>query len=332
MKIVVLGGGCSSERDVSLATSYSVFNALKKNHSVVFIDSFFGIDSKSINIDNVFCDEQKIEEFPISKKAPNTRDIKKRKKSMLGENVLEICRMADFVFIGLHGSNGEDGKIQALLDMYGIPYNGPGYVASCISMDKSLTKKLLMLNGVLSAPFIRKPPCVIKCVHGGSSIGTYICKTEKELKKNLVKAKAYNDDVLIEKFIEGTEITVPILGNKALTPIEIVPPKNGRFDYFSKYQNNTLATEICPARISEEETNKIKKLALRIKKILDLQVYCRIDFIIENISRDIYFLEVNTLPGLTKNSLFPKSASYEGIGFDELCETIVKLSVHKKTK
>ena len=335
MKIVVLGGGISTERHVSLVTATSVCKALRsKGHKAIFVDMFLGLEDYEGTLEDAFdapdgfCGDVRIEHVE-----PDLEKVKEQRKdksnSHLGKNVLEICKIADCVFLGLHGIDGEDGKIQAALDLIGVPYTGSGAMGSAIAMDKKMAKKIMRDAGIPTPSETDCVPCVVKVVNGGSSIGVAVCDTEEEYKAALEDFKKYNADILVEKKISGTELTVPVLGDKALTPIEIVPPGNGTFDYVSKYQSGDEgAREICPARISAEAAQLVKDLALKFHKAMNLSVYSRTDFILDENGK-AWCLEVNTLPGMTPNSLIPKAAKLEGMDYPELCEKIVLLSLDK---
>ena len=331
MKIVVLGGGVSSERQVSLVSATEICKALRSlGHKAIFVDMFFGLENyegklaDAFDSPDGFCVDVK-----IGHHEPDIETVyrlrKDKSKSRLGKDVLEICKLADCVFLGLHGADGEDGKIQAVLDLLGVPYTGSATLGSALAMDKSYTKQIMRENGIPTAPYVEHAPCVVKEVNGGSSIGTWICQTDEEMNAALAAAK---HRTITEKKIEGREFTVPILGDKALSVIEIVPPA-GKFDYVSKYQSGSEgAREICPARISEDEKARLQDLALRLHRALGLKVYSRADFIMDN-DGNAWCLEVNTLPGMTPNSLIPRAAKLEGLDYPHLCEQIVKLSMER---
>ncbi len=330
IKIVVLGGGISSEREVSLITSLNVCSTLRKlGYKTVFIDAYLGLEDFDGNINKLF-DNNKNYYKNDNNRELNIDKIKRNYKNCkLGKNVLEICKNADCVFLGLHGEDGEDGKIQGTLELLGIPYTGSGPVGSAMAMDKSISRMVMEIIGIKCAPIVQTPPCVVKCIHGGSSLGTYICESDIELRKAISDLKKYNDEFIIEKKINGREFTVPILGEKALIPIEIIPPSNGKFDYIAKYSTGKIgAKEICPAPLDNRNIIKLKEMALKLHNALKLSVYSRTDFIMDE-NGNFYCLEINTLPGLTPNSLFPKAAKYEGYDYSKLCELIIKLSMEK---
>lgn len=334
MKIVVLGGGISTERQASLAGANSVCKALRSlGHKAIFVDMFFGLEDYDGTLDEVFDVEGGFcSDVVIGRKEPDLDAIAATRKDnsngLLGNRVLDVCKMADFVFILLHGKNGEDGRIQATFDLLGIPYTGSGYLASALGMDKKLTKLVMMNSGIPTPPEVKSAPCVVKVTDGGSSIGVWICKTDEEMNEAIKKT---NDPYIVEKLIEGREFTVPVLDGKALDVIEIVAP-NGEFDYVSKYQSGADgANEICPALITESEKELLQLLAVKIHNAMGLDVYSRSDFILDS-DGNAWCLEVNTLPGMSGNSLIPKAALAAGMDYPHLCQKILDLSMELRKK
>ena len=350
MKIVVLGGGISSERQVSLTTATSVCKALRsRGHKAIFVDMFLGLENFSGPLESIFdVADGFCGKVAIERKAPDLEAVKASRKfkspSRLGKNVLELCALADCVFLGLHGADGEDGKIQAALDLMGVPYTGSGPLSSGMAMDKAVAKMVMESCGVLTPkgrelvysweeiPELTESlpvPCAVKVVGGGSSIGVELPDTREQLKAALENILQYGNRVLVEEKIIGRELTVPVLDGRCLSPIEIIPPEGMNFDYVAKYQSGDAgAREICPAHISEEEKELLNSAALKLHRALGLSVYSRTDFILDKEGR-AWCLEVNTLPGMTANSLFPKSARLENLDYDSLCERIVELSLEK---
>lgn len=348
MKIVVLGGGISTERHVSLVTSTSVCKALRSlGHKAIFIDMFFGLENYEGDISDIFEAEDGLcGNVAIETVAPDIESVIKSRKlvsnSRIGDRVLDVCAMADCVFLGFHGADGEDGKIQAVLDLLGIPFTGSGYLGSAMAMNKSMAKKIMEYEGILTPSWSEIEytsddierlvstlplPCVVKVPGGGSSIGVFLTDTQEELRDALENALAFGRSVIIEEKIIGREMTVPVLDNRYLSPIEIIPPDGASFDYVAKYQSGTQgAREICPAAITDEEKKKMGEAALKLHKALGLAVYSRTDFILDD-SGNAWCLEINTLPGMTPNSLIPKSAAVEGLSYPELCGKIVELSI-----
>lgn len=344
MKIVVLAGGLSPERDVSLSSGSLIANSLMSSgHKVILLDVYEGIHTDKA-FEDLFLslDDGKKYEYTIPEVTPDLEEIKRRnggRLSMIGENVLEICSFADVAFIALHGAMGENGRLQATFDNYGVKYTGTGYIGSLLAMDKDLTKKLLRNEGYITADWILYHinsdnlsvirneigfPCVVKPLSNGSSIGVSIVTKEADLVEALALAAKYEPVVLIEKKIEGREFSVGILNGETLPVIEIIP-RSGFYDYKNKYQSG-LTVEECPASISEELTLRVQKTAFNIHNLLRLGSYSRIDFILSE-DNEFFCLEANTLPGMTPNSLIPQEALAKGISYDNLCETIAKSAV-----
>lgn len=343
MKIVVLCGGLSNERDVSITSGSCVARSLReRGHSVVLLDMFLGYGGDCSDPTKLFDEQQQDLRYSVGEETPDIASIIAfGDGSRLGKNVISICRAADIVFLALHGEDGEDGKIQATLDMYGVKYTGSGYLGSALAMNKELSKTLFNAAGIPTAPAItlRKGegiqaspwiPCVVKPCSGGSSVGTSIVRTQEEFSVALEFAFKYEDDVLVEKYIKGRELTVGVMDGKAMPSIEIVI-KNGWYDYKNKYQAG-FAEEICPAPISAEDEERLGRLAERVSKALMVDVYCRADFIMDDDDGEIYCLEANTLPGMTPTSLVPQMAAEQGMSYGELCEKIITLSMRKYDK
>ena len=353
MKIVVLGGGISTEREVSLVSAVSVCRALReRGHQAVFVDMFLGLEDWDAPLEGIFaCDDGHCGQAAIEKQAPDLRQVIASRRdqgpSRLGKNVLEVCKLADCVFLGLHGADREDGKIQATLDLLGVPYTGSDPLSSGMAMNKAVGKRIMESCGVLTPkwrelryaeadiPTLAKElpcPCAVKVVGGGSSIGVKLPDSREELEQALRELLPFHSPVVVEEKIRGRELTVPVFDGDALSPIEIVPPEGHDFDYVSKYQSGAEgAREICPAPITEEERKLLSEAALRFHRALGLSVYSRSDFILDREGR-AWCLEVNTLPGMTPNSLIPKAAALAGMSYGELCEKIVLLSLEQRRK
>lgn len=339
MNIVVLAGGTSTERDVSLITGKMVYKALsEKGHNVVLIDTFMGYDD---DISNIFeLDKDWSESIvAIGKDAPDFEELKKLRKGkgFFGPHVLEICHMADFVFMGLHGENGEDGRVQSVLDLDGIPYTGTGPDGAVLSMDKGISKQFFALNNIPTPMgYVLKKgeepkedmayPAVVKACNGGSSVGVYIVNNHEECKEAIVKAFAYDDEVIIEQYIKGREFSVGVIDGKALPIIEIAP-KHGFYNYENKYQAGSTI-ETCPAELSDELTKEMQKYAEMVYKCLHIDSYARMDFMM-NENNEIFCLEANTLPGMTPTSLLPQEAAAVGYDFPSLCEMLIEVSKKK---
>lgn len=343
MNIVVLCGGLSNERDVSITSGSCVARALRKRgHSVVLVDMFLGYKGEYSDTKELFLTEQGDLNYSVGEETPDIAALMASGDgSRIGKNVIDICKAADIVFLALHGVDGEDGKIQATLDMYGIKYTGSGYLGSALAMNKKLSKTLFEANGIPTAPSVVLDktdirtdapwyPCVVKPCSGGSSVGTSIVTDHEEYLEALDFAFKYEDKVLVEKYVKGRELTVGVMDGKAMPTIEIIL-KNGWYDYKNKYQPG-FAEELCPAPISEDETERVSALAEKVFTALHLDVYCRADFIMDETDGELYCLEANTLPGMTPTSLVPQMAEKLGMSYGELCERIIKLSLEKYEK
>ena len=346
MKIVVLAGGLSPERNVSLSTGTMVAEALTSlGHEVALVDMYFGVKEKGTALSALFGAPISEEHKRVSRQAPDLAAVKASRTeggdSMFGPGVLELCGMADLVFLALHGTCGEDGRVQAAFELLGIPYTGAGYLGSAIAMDKDLTKR--MVADVVSTPGWKtveytegdieglvktaRLPLVVKPVASGSSIGVSIVHTHDELRKALTDGLALGGRTVLEEYIKGREIQVGILEDKALPSIEIIP-KQGFYDYENKYQPGA-AEEVCPADISPEAEQKLRDAAVRVYETLGLSVYSRADFILDA-DGEPWFLEINTLPGMTPTSLLPQEAAAAGIDYNQLCERIVYASLEAR--
>ena len=342
MKIVVLAGGTSTERDISINTSLKVCESLRRNgHDANIIDVFFGLED-AIDERDFFMDKSDIEKRAEDMKA-NTgavaEEVDKRKKlgvGFFGRSVLALCEKADIVFMGLHGSNGEDGKIQATFDLLGIRYTGTGYLSSAISMNKELTKRVLTAADIPMPKGLHLKkghkveyvpyPCIVKPCCGGSSVGVTIAHNEAEFNAGLETAFSYEDEVLVEEFITAREFSVAVLDGKALPVIEIAP-KEGFYDYKNKYSAGA-AVETCPANIPEDIAVKMKAYAERACEAVGIETYCRIDQLLDA-DGNIYVLEINSLPGMTATSLIPQEAAAVGMSYDELTQKIIEVSMAK---
>lgn len=331
MKIVVLAGGLSPERDVSLASGSLIANALLQNgHEVMLLDAYTGGDGVYHTAES-----GKTFSFQVPEQEPDLEELKRQSENgtaLLCKEVLKYGQKADLCFLALHGGVGEDGRLQALFDLYGICYTGSGSAGCMLAMDKHVTKQLLRQAEILTADWALLDengdalteasfglPCVVKPCGCGSSVGVSLVYTPDELQQALELAKQYEATVMVEKFISGREFSVGILEGEALPVIEMIP-KTGFYDYKNKYQSG-LTEEICPAQITAEECQLLQSEALRVHRVLQLGDYSRIDFILDA-AGDAYCLEANTLPGMTPTSLLPQEAKAVGISYEELCERI----------
>ncbi|OJF90924.1 D-alanine--D-alanine ligase [Alkalibacterium sp. 20] len=339
MDIVVLAGGYSHEREVSMSSGSLIANALMENgHRVILLDLYFGTDQAATFEDAYKILNKDKYEHTVKRQIPDLnalRALKEKPNEMIGENVIPISQSADVVFLSLHGELGENGQLQAVFDLYDITYTGTGYIGSALAMNKILAKEVMSQHGVLTPQWevlsenetpTSPVPSVVKPDASGSSIGVYIVEEQADMDKAITDARKYSKDVLIEEMIKGREFSIGILEDKALPPIEIIP-KTGFYDYENKYQEGATI-EICPADISDELTQKMQTIAKHVHKILRLEYYSRIDFMV-NDSGDIYCIEANTLPGMTPTSLFPQEATAMGMTYNELCDRLAQLAADK---
>ena len=347
MNIVVLCGGLSNERDVSLSSGNGVANALRdRGHNVVLMDLFFGCLEEYNDPKELFARKRENSVYRVEQTAPDLEAIKAMRKqdndSLIGDNVLEICAAADMTFLALHGEEGENGKLQAVLDVAGIRYTGSGYFGSALAMNKGVSKAMFRQAGIPTAPSITLKkgnapyenvgfPCVVKPCSGGSSVGTAIVYDLAEYEAAVADAFRYENEVIVEKYISGRELTVGVMNGKSMPVIEIIP-KAGFYDYKNKYQAG-LTVELCPAPIDPEDTARVQDLAEQVYKALHLDAYGRVDFIMENTEEKVlYCLEANTLPGMTPTSLIPQMGEAMGMSYGELCEKIIEVSMEKYNK
>ncbi len=340
MKIAILAGGYSPERDVSLTSGSLIANALaERGHRVLLIDVYEGIPSLPSDPASLFSADNRYH-YAVSDLVPDLDALRARCQNgnaLIGKNVLTLCALADRVFIAMHGSMGENGQLQATLDSHGISYTGSGYLGSAIAMDKDLSKRLLRDAGVPTPDWVYFDlqngsldeldkkiglPCVVKPCDCGSSVGVSIVETAEDRDAALAEAAKWGRFALVEKKIVGRELTVGILGGITLPAVEIIPDE-GFYDYKNKYQGTTR--EICPAEIPEDAAARAADLTRRGFAALRLSSYARFDYLLDG-NGELWCLEANSLPGMTPTSLLPMAASAVGISYGELCERIVGLS------
>lgn len=345
MNIVVLAGGLSPERDVSLVTGSTVCEALRENgHNVILMDVFMGREGDDAEHWFERSGEVSMTVSGIAETAPDLAAVKASRADQsncfFGPNVIALCQAADIVFMALHGENGENGKIQAAFDLFGIRYTGSDYLSSAIAMNKELAKKALAAGGVpVPRGFSVKKgvatgkqpgfPCVVKPCCGGSSIGVSIVNNQQEYEQALEEAFRWEQEVVVEQYIQGREFSVCVIAGKALPIIEIAP-LSGFYDYKNKYQAGS-AVETCPAQIPAIQTKQMQEYAELAAKVIGLDTYSRMDFLMDEDGR-MYCLEANTLPGMTPTSLIPQEAAAVGVSYNQLCEQLIQISLQKMEK
>ncbi|MCL2546987.1 MAG: D-alanine--D-alanine ligase [Oscillospiraceae bacterium] len=338
MHIVVLCGGLYPERNVSIATGRQIAAALMDiGHQVLLMDLFFGCSVKPARdaFDNNL---ERVPTVPMGQQ-PDLTDVQRQRAgndaNLIGDGVFELCRTADIVFMALHGEDGENGRLQAAFDLAGIKYTGTDFLGSALAMHKGISRTLMQAAGIKVPPgFILRrdeltpqitPPVVIKPASGGSSVATTIVRRESDILPALNAVFALDNEALVEQFVSGREFSVGVLGDAVLPVIEICPTAEF-FDYEAKYQGHT--TEVCPAEIPAEIAVKMQAHALAAHNALHLSVYSRTDFILSD-DNEIFYLESNTLPGMTPLSLLPQEAQAIGLNFVDLCQKIIDISMEK---
>ena len=348
MKIVVLAGGLSTERDVSFKTGEMVTKALRENgHQVILLDVFMGYSDKEEDLTGIFdrAEAVSVKVAAIPETAPDLEKVKAQRKdqsdNFFGPNVIELCRMADIVFMALHGENGENGKIQAAFDLFGIRYTGTGYLGSALAMNKGMAKQLFLENGIPTprGTSLKRGedaakietcgihfPCVVKPCSGGSSLGVSLVHATAFPEQALKEAFRWENELVIEEYVKGREFSVGVIDFQALPIIEIAPVE-GFYDYKNKYKAGSTV-ETCPAELSEQITKEMQGYAEKVAEVLGLNTYSRTDFLLDA-EDHIFCLEANTLPGMTPTSLLPQEAKVTGVDFNQLCEKLIESSMRK---
>jgi D-alanine-D-alanine ligase len=325
VKIAVLFGGTSEERDVSIASAAQIIPVLRSlGHDVIAVDTARGR--------LVGADERKLLSTDVAPQPPSTSEIANvRSHAMAFSPAAFDLRDVEVVFLALHGGAGEDGRVQAMLDLAGLAYTGSNHIASAAAMDKDLSKRLFRSVAVPTPDWLMTPataehvetslgwPVVVKPNKQGSTVGLSVVKNPAQLAPAIETASRHDDEVMIEKFIAGREFTVGVLDDLALPVGEIIAPGD-IFDYQSKYQAGG-AREMFPAQIPAREAEELQDYAIRAHRVLKLGTYSRIDFRRDE-AGNFWCLEANSLPGLTAMSLLPQAAKAAGIGFPELLERI----------
>lgn len=322
LAIAVLTGGMSAERDIAIASAVQVVEALRRRgQQVRVVDTAQGWLTPA--------QEKELLAQRVGIRHSGERALSHGIPSWL---TLPENFFPDLWFLALHGGAGEDGRIQGLLEMTGIPYTGSGVLGSAMAMDKDVSKRLLRAAGVPTPDWLMAPveceeiegvlgwPVVVKPSKQGSTVGLSVVHTPEELPQALTLAFQHDDEVMVERFVPGRELTGPVLGSQALTVGEIVLQKGNIFNYEAKYQPGG-AREIFPAELSPDQTGEVQRLSLLAHRTLKLQGYSRADFRLDAQGR-LWCLEVNTLPGLTAMSLVPQAAAAQGISFDDLVDQI----------
>lgn len=332
LKVAVLFGGTSLERDVSLASGAQVVQALReRGHDVISVDTATGVLDAAT--------ERQLLRGQVPQVLPGEAELDLlRTGDATALTKAPELQGVDVLFLALHGGAGEGGTLQALLDLTGLPYTGSGMLGSAVAMDKDIAKRLMTLAGVPTPMWLMAPvllsdveehigfPCIVKPSKQGSTVGLSVVRKPEELEPAVEFAARYDDEVMIEAFIAGREVTVPILGGEALPVGEIITQKEV-FDYEAKYQPGG-ADEIFPADLPGAQVVTVQGYALKVNQALKLRGFSRVDFRLDVEGR-FWCLEANTLPGMTAASLFPKGAAAAGIGFPEVCERICRIAIEE---
>ena len=336
MKIVVLMGGDSSERDVSLVSGDQIAKRLIENgHDVIKVDPTATRDEQT--------ELNKTDIHWIGLDYPEKDVLPLHRSSLYLKNIMLVRRLRpDIVFNALHGGKGENGVVQGMLDAAEIPYTGSGMLASAMAMQKDISKMFFRQNNIPTprAIILERPdasrkklknirfPQVVKPADQGSTIGLHIVSRPDQLGKAIDDAFKFNSKVLVEEYIPGKEITVSIVKQRTLPVIEIIP-QHDLYDYECKYKEGMSRYEV-PAKLDDEVTRQVQNIAYKAHLVLGCTGYSRVDMRL-NEKNEPYVLEVNTLPGMTGTSLVPKAAKAAGINFNSLVEMIVEEGMKKKT-
>jgi D-alanine-D-alanine ligase len=328
VRVAVLTGGTSTERDVAIASAVQVIGALRsRGHEVAVVDTARGYVAER--------DEAVLLAGGVGAKPPSIDELHALERGLLMSGLANLAAVkdADVLFLALHGGRGEDGTIQTLLEMIGVPYTGSGRLGSAMAMDKDISKRLFRQSGVPTADWVMAPaaaewvgrhlgwPAVVKPSKQGSTVGLTVVKRSEDYEAAVALAARYDDEVMIEAFVPGRELTVGVLEGQALAVGEIIP-QHELFDYECKYTPG-MSQEIFPADLPPAVTAECQRLGVLAHESLKLGGYSRVDFRL-TAAGDLFCLEVNTLPGMTATSLMPQSARAVGIEFPELCERICR--------
>lgn len=331
MRVTVLTGGTSSERDVAIASAVQVIAALRsRGHEVSVVDTAGGYIPREAEAVSLSAS--------VRKEPPSIAHLEALEQGILlsGLNALPVVRDADVLFLALHGGRGEDGTLQTLLEMVGVPYTGSGRLGSGMAMDKDISKRLFRMAGVPTADWAMTPidadeagrrfgwPIVVKPSKQGSTVGLSVVTQAEDFDEAVATAAEYDDEVMVERFIPGRELTVGILDGNPLAVGEIIP-RHEIFDYECKYTPG-MSQEIFPADLTPTLATECRRLGVLAHEALKLGGYSRVDFRLTP-EGEFFCLEVNTLPGMTATSLLPQSAAAVGIDFPELCERICRTAL-----
>lgn len=336
MKIVVLTGGISSERNVSIYTAYNVCVSLRRmGYKANILDFFWGIEDDRVG--NFFIENNNLdaEATTLRNKTDavdsEVRQRQNNKLGIFGKNVIKLCLEADLVFIALNGRVGEDGHVQAVFDLFDIKYTGSSQMSCTLSLDKFLTKMILIPEGInMPKGFKLKKghraeyvpyPCIVKPCTAGSSIGISVANNDDELNSAIQDAFSYDDHIIIEEYIQGREFSVGILEGRAL-PVMEIKSKTGFNNYKSKWDPDMESEKICPAKIDVETEKKMKRLVEKACDLLEIETYAKADLMMSD-EGEIYLLEINTLPNLLDTSVFPNMAAAAGIYYDQMIKKII---------
>lgn len=345
MNIVVLAGGYSADRNISLRTGRAVAASLRRmGHNVILLDTWLGWSGNSAYLEDPFAHAEEISIRPAvaADVLPDLWAVKKRRagtdSSIIGPNVLALCRKADLVFVALHSAFGENGRLQAALDLLSVDYTGCGFRASTLSVSKVTTKRMLRCDGIPTPEWVAvnrwdgmsealpqtlQYPVVVKPACGGSGIGITVVSDPADLSHALTEAFRWEDEVVIERLIPGREFSVCVVGSRVLPVMEISLPGS-----VLDYRNRGSVDYTCPAALSPKETEALQTLALRAAEAVGLSVYYRIDFR-RGEDGTQYVLECDSLPELAEDSIMARCAAAAGMDFDALCRSIVEESLTK---
>jgi D-alanine-D-alanine ligase len=330
MRVTVITGGATAERAVAFAGAAQIVTALRaRNHEVYAVDTVTGLLSPE--------DERRLLVDGVGAAPPAIQDLDEREREMLSDGlaVLPVIRGADVLFPCVHGGRGEGGTLQAVLDVIGVPYTGSGALGSALALDKDLSKRLFRDASVPVAAWFMAPvapqdvttalgwPVIVKPSKQGSTVGLSLVHHAKDLDAALALASRHDGEVMVEQYVPGREFTVGVLGDVPLPVGEIIP-QHEIFDYECKYTPG-MTQEVFPARVDTKLARQLQELALAAHRALKMGGYSRVDFRV-SADGDIFCLEANSLPGMTRMSLFPQAARAAGMDYGEMCERICAIA------